>query len=86
MPGVLIQSRRALKPDGLLLVNFFGGATLTELRRSFLLQAEMEVEGGAGPRVSPFADIRDAGALLQRANFALPVADTETITVSYDSQ
>ena len=65
LPGVLIQSRRALKPDGLLLVNFFGGNTLTELRRS-LLQAEMEVEGGAGPRVSPFADIRDAGALLQR--------------------
>ena len=84
LPGVLIQSRQALKPDGLLLVNFFGGNTLTELRRS-LLQAEMEVEGGAGPRVSPFADIRDAGALLQRANFALPVADTETITVSYDS-
>ncbi len=84
LPGVLIQSRRALKPDGLLLVNFFGGNTLTELRRS-LLQAEMEVEGGAGPRVSPFADIRDAGALLQRANLALPVADTETITVSYDS-
>ena len=84
LPGVLIQSRQALKPDGLLLVNFFGGNTLTELRRS-LLQAEMEVEGGAGIRVSPFADIRDAGALLQRANFALPVADTETITVSYDS-
>ncbi len=84
LPGVLIQARQALKPDGLLLANFFGGATLTELRRS-LLQAEMEVEGGAGPRVSPFADIRDAGALLQRANFALPVADTETITVSYDS-
>ena len=84
LPGVLIQSRQALKPDGLLLVNFFGGNTLTELRRS-LLQAEMEVEGALDPRVSPFADIRDAGALLQRANLALPVADTETITVSYDS-
>ena len=84
LPGVLIQARQALKPDGLLLANFFGGDTLTELRRS-LLQAEMEVEGGAGPRVSPFADIRDAGALLQRAKFALPVADTETITVSYES-
>ena len=84
LPGVLIQARQALKPDGLLLANFFGGDTLTELRRS-MLQAELEVEGGAGPRVSPFADIRDAGALLQRANFALPVVDTETITVSYDS-
>ncbi len=84
LPGVLIQARHALKPDGLLLANFFGGDTLSELRHS-LLQAEMEVEGGAGPRVSPFADIRDAGALLQRANFALPVADTEKITVSYDS-
>ena len=84
LPGVLIQARQALKPDGLLLVNFFGGATLTELRHS-LLRAEMEVEGGAGTRVSPFADVRDAGALLQRASFALPVADTETITVSYDS-
>jgi len=84
LTGVLIQARQALKPDGLLLTNFFGGDTLSELRRS-LVQAEMEVEGGAGPRVSPFADIRDAGALLQRANFALPVADTETITVSYES-
>ncbi len=84
LPGVLSQTRRALRPDGLLLANFFGGNTLMELRRS-LLQAEMELEGGAGPRVSPFADIRDAGALMQRAHFALPVADMETITVSYES-
>ncbi len=84
VPGTLIQARQALKPDGLFLANFFGGETLKELRDS-LLKADMEVEGGAGPRVSPFADIRDAGALLQRAGFALPVADTEILTVSYDN-
>jgi len=84
LPGTLVQARQALKPDGLFLANFFGGETLKELRSS-LLKAEAEIEGGAGPRVSPFADIRDAGALLQRANFALPVADTEVITVSYEN-
>jgi SAM-dependent methyltransferase len=82
LPGVLIQVRRALKPDGLLLAALLGGATLNELRTSLLL-AEAEVEGGASPRVAPFADVRDLGALLQRAEFALPVADAETVTVTY---
>ena len=84
LPGVLIQACHALKPDGLLLVNFFGGETLKELRFS-LIKAEMETEGGTGPRISPFVDIRDAGTLLQRANFALPVADKESVIVYYES-
>jgi len=82
--GVLIQIRRALRPDGLFLGAMLGGGTLAELRES-LLVAEAEVLGGASPRVSPFADVRDAGALLQRAGFALPVADVETLTVRYAS-
>jgi len=82
LPGALVQARRLLKPDGLFLANFAGGATLHELRRS-LAEAEEEVEGGVSPRVSPFADVRDAGNLLQRAGFTLPVADSETLTVSY---
>jgi len=82
LPGALAQLRRALRPDGLLLVALFGGETLTELRTA-LLEAELLVEGGAGPRVSPFADLADAGALLQRAGFALPVADSDTLTVRY---
>ncbi len=82
LPGALVQMRRALKPDGLLLVAILGGDTLFELRQS-LMEAEMEVENGVSPRVSPFADVRDAGALLQRAGFALPVTDSDTITVSY---
>jgi SAM-dependent methyltransferase len=84
LPGMLIQARRALKPDGLFLAAMFGGATLKELREAFLV-AEDEIEGGAGPRVSPFADVRDAGDLLSRAGFKLPVAVTETLTVSYES-
>ncbi|MDH3232449.1 MAG: methyltransferase domain-containing protein [Alphaproteobacteria bacterium] len=84
VPGTLIQIRRALKPDGLLLASFLGGGTLAELREA-LMAAELEIEGGASPRVSPFADVRDAGALLQRAGFALPVVDRDRITVSYDS-
>ncbi|MCD6075702.1 MAG: putative SAM-dependent methyltransferase [Rhodospirillales bacterium] len=84
LPGVLIQARRALKPDGLFLAAMFGGATLKELREAFLL-AEDEIEGGAGPRVSPFADVRDAGDLLSRAGFKLPVAVTEVLTVSYET-
>ncbi|HEX7006977.1 MAG TPA: methyltransferase domain-containing protein [Alphaproteobacteria bacterium] len=83
LPGALIQIARALKPDGLLLAAMLGGRTLSELREA-LLEAELEIEGGAGPRVSPFADVRDAGALLQRAGFALPVVDRDTITVAYD--
>ncbi len=84
IPGMLIQIRRALKPDGLFLAAMAGSSTLAELRES-LLAAETEISGGAGPRVMPFTDVRDAGALLQRAGFALPVADVETLTVRYDS-
>jgi SAM-dependent methyltransferase len=80
--GALIQIRRALKPDGLFLGAFLGGATLSELRQS-LLAAEVEVTGGAGPRVSPFADGLDGAGLLQRAGFALPVADVDRVTVLY---
>jgi len=84
VPGQLIQIRRALRPDGLFLAAFPGAGTLAELRES-LLAAETELSGGASPRVAPFIDVRDAGALLQRAGFALPVADVDTITVRYDS-
>jgi SAM-dependent methyltransferase len=82
LPGALIQLRHALRPDGLLLVSLLGGETLHELREA-LLEAEAEETGGAAPRVSPFADVRDAGSLLQRAGFALPVVDADTVTVSY---
>ena len=84
LPGSLIQIRRALKPDGLMLAALLGGRTLHELREA-LTEAEIEVEGGASPRVAPFADIRDLGGLLQRAEFALPVADADTMTVAYDT-
>lgn len=84
IPGFLAQVRRALKPDGLFLAAMAGAGTLSELRESFLV-AETELSGGASPRVFPFADVRDTGALLQRAGFALPVADLETLTVRYDS-
>lgn len=84
IPGQLIQIRRALKPDGLFLGVLAGAGTLAELRESLLL-AETEIRGGASPRVIPFTDVRDGGALLQRAGFALPVADVETITVRYDT-
>lgn len=83
-PGALVQIRRALKPDGLFLGAVLGGLSLTELREAFLA-AEMEREGGASPRVAPMADIRDYGALLQRAGFALPVADSDAVTVTYAS-
>jgi len=82
-PGMLIQMRRALKPDGLLLAAIPGSGTLSELRE-VLLAAETEIYGGASPRVVPFADIRDVGSLLQRAGFALPVIDEESFTVRYD--
>jgi SAM-dependent methyltransferase len=82
--GALIQIRQALKPDGLFLGALFGGLTLTELRQS-LTQAEAELLGGAGLRVSPFADVFDGAALLQRAGFALPVADLDRVTVRYAS-
>jgi len=82
LPGALIQIRRALRPDGLFLGAIFGGESLTELRQS-LTRAETEIEGGISPRVAPFVEIRDLGALLQRAGFALPVVDRDTINVSY---
>jgi SAM-dependent methyltransferase len=83
LPGVLVQIRRALKPDGLFLAALIGGDTLTELRQSFAA-AESEIEGGVSPRVAPFADLRDLGTLLQRAGFALPVTDTDRVIVRYD--
>lgn len=82
LPGALIQIRRALKPDGLFLAAMLGGETLKELRQS-MMEAEAAVEGGASPRISPMADVRDMGDLLQRAGFALPVADFDLIEVSY---
>ena len=82
LPGALIQLRLALKPDGLLLASLFGGETLHELRLS-LIEAESELTGGAGPRVSPFADLQDVAGLLQRAGFALPAADRDVVTVRY---
>jgi SAM-dependent methyltransferase len=84
LPGVLAQIRRALRPDGFLLAAMIGGDTLTELRQSFAA-AEAELEGGVSPRVVPFADLRDVGALLQRAKFALPVTDVDRIVVRYAS-
>ena len=82
LPGALTQIRRALRPDGLFLAALLGGGTLRELRGAFA-QAESEILGGASPRVAPFADIRDLGGLLQRAGFALPVTDLDTVTVRY---
>ena len=82
LPGTLIQLRRALKPDGLLLAAALGGSTLVELRTA-LFEAELAEEGGVSPRVSPTAELGDAAALLQRAGFAMPVADSETITATY---
>jgi SAM-dependent methyltransferase len=84
LPGTLVQIRRVLKPDGLFLAALLGGETLNELRQSFAA-AESEVEGGVSPRVAPFADLRDLGALLQRAGFALPVVDADRLAVRYDS-
>jgi SAM-dependent methyltransferase len=83
LPGTLIQARRALAPDGLLLAGLLGGSTLFELRQSFAA-AEAEIEGGVSPHVAPFADVRDLGSLLQRAGFALPVVDSDVLTVRYD--
>jgi len=84
VPGMLVQICRALKPDGLFLAVLSGSGTLSELRESFFA-AESEIYGGVSPRVAPFVDVRDAGGLLQRAGFALPVADADTVTVRYDS-
>jgi SAM-dependent methyltransferase len=82
LPGTLVQIRRALKSDGLFLAAMIGGESLVELREAFA-QAESEIEGGVSPRVAPFADLRDLGALLQRAGFALPVTDIDRVTVRY---
>lgn len=84
LPGVLYQVRRALRPDGLFLANLIGGDTLHELRES-LTVAEIELTGGAAPRVVPFADLRQIGALLQRAGLALPVVDQDRLTVRYEN-
>lgn len=84
LPGVFAQVRRLLAPDGLFLVCMAGGASLVELRRA-LAEAEAEISGGASPRVSPFVDVREAGGLLQRAGFALPVADADSFTLRYES-
>ena len=80
--GQLVQSRHALKPDGLLLCSFLGGETLHELRAS-LAEAEAKITGGLSPRVAPMGEIRDLGGLLQRAGFALPVADSTPLTATY---
>ncbi|SMH56441.1 methyltransferase domain-containing protein [Azospirillum agricola] len=82
LPGALVQMRQALKPDGFFCGAMLGGETLFELRRC-LYEAELEQAGGVSPRVSPFAEIKDAGGLLQRAGFALPVVDSDTLTVTY---
>ncbi len=84
LPGTLVQIRRGLQPDGLFLACLIGGESLSELRAA-LAAAEGETSGGLSPRVAPFADVRDMGGLLQRAGFALPVADSEPLTVRYDS-
>jgi SAM-dependent methyltransferase len=84
LPGALAQIRRALRPDGIFVGALFGGETLTELRQS-LAAAEIEILGGVSPRVAPFADIRDLGGLLQRAGFALPVADVERTVIRFSN-
>lgn len=84
LPGTLVQIRRALRPDGMLLAALVGGGTLAELRDAFA-SAELELTGGMSPRVAPFVDVRDLGSLLQRAGFALPVTDSDRFTVRYRS-
>lgn len=84
LPGTLVQIRRALRPDGMLLAALVGGGSLSELRDAFA-SAELELTGGMSPRVAPFVDVRDLGSLLQRAGFALPVTDSDRFTVRYRS-
>ena len=83
LPGTLIQLNRLLRPGGLLLAALIGGSALAELREA-LAEAELAGEGGVSPRISPFADVRDGGDLLQRAGFALPMADRERIGATYE--
>ena len=83
LPGALIQINRALTPDGLFMASFPGGDTLFELRRT-LFEAEEELLGGVAPRVAPMIEVRDAGSLLQRAGFAMPVSDSDPFTVAYE--
>ena len=84
LPGTLLQLKQSLKPDGLFLSAILGGETLHELR-SIFTQAEMDISGGISPRVAPFADMPQMGALMQRAGFNLPVVDSEIVTVTYDN-
>jgi NADH dehydrogenase [ubiquinone] 1 alpha subcomplex assembly factor 5 len=84
LPGALLQIRQALKPDGLFMAALLGNESLKELRQC-LMESELEITGGASPRVSPFADAHDIGALMQRAGFALPVVDSDKITVQYSN-
>jgi SAM-dependent methyltransferase len=84
LPGVLVQIRRALKPDGLFIGTMFGGETLKELR-TCLMEAEIEVRGGYGPRIAPFAEAYDVIALMRRIGFTMPVVDSDKVTVSYDN-
>ena len=84
LPGALIQIRRALKPDGLFMAALPGGQTLIELRTAFMM-AEEEILGGVSPRIAPMADVKDYGALLQRAGFSLPVVDSDFVNVTYES-
>jgi len=84
LPGALSQIRRSLNPDGLFVATLLGGETLHELGHA-MTTAEIEIESGLSPRLSPFAEVKDVGNLLTRAGFTLPVADRETITVSYPS-
>ncbi|WP_262693063.1 methyltransferase domain-containing protein [Kordiimonas aquimaris] len=82
LPGLLVQIKNALRPDGLFTASMLGGQTLHELRHAFLA-AESEITGGASARVIPFADVKDLGSLMQRAGFALPVTDVDTLTLTY---
>ena len=84
LPGVLVQINHALKPDGFFAASLLGGSTLTELRQC-LMTAESELTGGVAARVSPYAGTFDMAALLQRAGFAMPVADIDRVTVRYDN-
>ena len=84
VPGMLIQLRRTLKPQGVMILSLLGGNTLTELRQA-IMAAEIAFGEGSSPHISPFIDSRDAGALLQRAGFSMPVATSETLTVTYEN-